>query len=697
MSEVPAYVKKNICIVTPDAIPAIANGGIGTHVLYLSRVLAQKHRVTVLFAAAVPGVPAELPAWCDWYGRWGVQFEMLDVESRCGTVGDAHFSTSMATYNWLSKHKFDMIHFQDWQANGFHSIRAKRALGAFQESALCLTMHSNTEWINEGMRQWTPAPKAFAKVAWMERYCHKHCDILISPSQHMFSWAKKRNWELCSRRVLLPNCFLDASPGSVGKVDATHLTFFGRLETRKGLRIFCDAIDKLSLSGNRCPSAIAFLGKHGQVDGESSAAFLQRFAKKHSGRLQVEIAPNLDAFQAMEYLKKNGSVAVISSLSDNFPYTVVECIENRIPFIASDAGGISEAAEEEVLFHPDADSLAAKIREIPGIDFLRVGHHYNAGKANAGWEGFVDSWTVPQPRQPVSDHPPLVSICVAYYNHGKYLGQLLKSIQDSSYVDYEVVIVNDGSTDSFSNEVFEDLARRRADDGRWRFIHRPNGGVSAARNTAAAEARGKYIIFMDADNCARPEMLSTFVAAMERSGADCLTCHFEMFQGDGPPDSDTEVFYRATPLGACLEVGLCENVFGDANFIIKKSVFEESGGFTVIPRVSWEDYELLARLVLSGKDLDVIPRPLFWYRHLNDSFSRVTSQYANQCRIVEAYADYAPLRLREMYRNLLAPTFFGGSTSDLFWMLIRNAFPLTMRRGRVARRLYYWWRMFWNR
>jgi glycosyltransferase involved in cell wall biosynthesis len=679
--------KKRICIVTPDAVPAVANGGIGTHVFYLSRILAAQHDVTILYATP-PGYPSTPhPAWRRFYSQWNITFEMLDAESRRHAGGNIYASVSMAVFSWLALRRFDIVHFQDWRANGFHAIQSKRVTGRFAGTVFCLTMHSNTEWIHEGMRRWNPDPKTITKLAWMEQYCHAHCDVLISPSQHMFDWAEARGWSLCPNRRLLPYCFLGESRGEV-TIDRSHIAFLGRLETRKGLELFCDAVAAVLRNGKKgVPEKITFLGKHGLTGKGSSAAYLRRFAKACKGRIRIEIEHGLDTFQVMEKLKTSGAVAVLPSLADNFPFTVLECIENAVPFIAASTGGIPEAADSAVLFEPTVASLAAKLEALPLLDFTAVKHRYDSTAANAGWPA-LNSAVSAASEKPARDAFPLVSICVAYYNHGKYLGQLLESIEANAYSNYEVVVVNDGSSDPFSDEVFADLERRCAGRGNRRFVRQENGGVSAARNAAAAMAEGEYLLFMDADNCAKPDMLTKFAASIQHSGADCLTCHFDLFRGDDAPGPETPVFSRFAPYGACLEAGLLENVFGDANFIVKKTVFEELGGFTVIRDASFEDYEFLAKLVLEGHQLDVIPEPLFWYRHLEAGFSRTTDRYANMKRIVDVYASHAPPYLRGMYMNLLLPMLTDSGAGGVLRQLAVAALPAGTFRGEAARRVY---------
>ncbi len=210
---------------------------------------------------------------------------------------------------------------------------------------------------------------------------------------------------------------------------------------------------------------------------------------------------------------------------------------------------------------------------------------------------------------------PLVSICVAHFNDGKNLRHLIKSIKESDYENFEVIIVDDGSTDVESLRIIESLASEYTSDS-WQFImKKENESIGPTRNFAVNKARGELIIFMDSDNLATKTMISDFVRGMKKSGADCLTCALVEFQGDSgaPPDSACLTGHWM-PLGACLELGFINNVFGDANFCVKKSVFNSLGGFCDIRGHVADDWDFLSRLVLTGFDMDVIPKELYYYR-----------------------------------------------------------------------------------
>jgi glycosyltransferase involved in cell wall biosynthesis len=209
---------------------------------------------------------------------------------------------------------------------------------------------------------------------------------------------------------------------------------------------------------------------------------------------------------------------------------------------------------------------------------------------------------------------PLVSICVAHFNDGQNLSHLLKSIEENDYQNFEVIVVDDGSTDSESLSVIASLAAKYTPYS-WKFIMKEeNETIGPTRNLAVTHAKGEFIIFMDSDNLATKTMITDFTRGMLSSGVDCLTCSMIQFTGEGGDPSSANLIDYWMPLGGCIEVGFYSNIFGDANFCVKKSIFEKLGGFCGARGEVADDWEFLARLVLAGFSLDVIPKGIFLYR-----------------------------------------------------------------------------------
>lgn len=117
------------------------------------------------------------------------------------------------------------------------------------------------------------------------------------------------------------------------------------------------------------------------------------------------------------------------------------------------------------------------------------------------------------------DREKLISVIVPVYNVEAYLSRCVDSILDQSYDNLEVILVNDGSTDT-SGAICDAYA---AKDSRIRVIHKENGGLSSARNTGIDAATGEYLTFVDSDDWIEAEAYGPMLALMEKNGAE-LVC-----------------------------------------------------------------------------------------------------------------------------------------------------------------------------
>lgn len=236
---------------------------------------------------------------------------------------------------------------------------------------------------------------------------------------------------------------------------------------------------------------------------------------------------------------------------------------------------------------------------------------------------------------PPAEEQPLVTVCIAHYNLGRHLPTTLASLERQTYPNFEVVVIDDGSTDAASVAVFAAMAERHR---RFRFLRQENAGVGAARNRGLAEARGRYFVPVDADNVACPDMLERFVdAAQRRPELAALSCYFLAFESDEAL-ARQRFAYAYRPTGGPHVLSCLRNVYGDANALFRTDSLRSVGGFEPDRGTSYEDWEAFVKLVHAGHAVDVLPDALFYYRHLPGGFSRTTDHHANQLRVVRQFA-----------------------------------------------------------
>ena len=129
---------------------------------------------------------------------------------------------------------------------------------------------------------------------------------------------------------------------------------------------------------------------------------------------------------------------------------------------------------------------------------------------------------------------PAITVIVPAYNAEQYLPACLDSISGQRFSDWELIIAEDGSSDS-TGEIARAAA---ANDPRIRVISMDKKGVSAARNACIKEARGRYLAFVDADDLISPDYLTELCFHAEQSNADITQCSFLFKQEDGSEEPD---------------------------------------------------------------------------------------------------------------------------------------------------------------
>ena len=130
---------------------------------------------------------------------------------------------------------------------------------------------------------------------------------------------------------------------------------------------------------------------------------------------------------------------------------------------------------------------------------------------------------------------PLISLVVPVYNVVDYVGDCIASLKAQTLTDFEVIVVNDGSTDGSAE------AARRAIGGDPRFcvIDQPNAGLSSARNAGLDHVTAPVIGFVDSDDRVAPDYLSQMYSVLEDTGADWVSCGIAFCPKEGPERTHT--------------------------------------------------------------------------------------------------------------------------------------------------------------
>jgi glycosyltransferase involved in cell wall biosynthesis len=221
------------------------------------------------------------------------------------------------------------------------------------------------------------------------------------------------------------------------------------------------------------------------------------------------------------------------------------------------------------------------------------------------------------------DSQPLVSVIMPVYNNEKYVSWAIESILRQSYKNFEFIIINDGSTDSSTEQI------KKFDDKRIVFINQAeNKGNYRRRNEGIALSKGKYICVMDADDEALPFRLATQIIFLEKHELVlAIGSQFE-FIGKEISNKPTEYEFIKTKL-------LYNNVFLHPSLMIRKDIIDEIGGYNEEYHYS-SDYDLVCRIAIKGEIIN-LPDILMRYRTHNSQISTAKKKeqqmYADMTRI----------------------------------------------------------------
>jgi CDP-glycerol glycerophosphotransferase len=255
---------------------------------------------------------------------------------------------------------------------------------------------------------------------------------------------------------------------------------------------------------------------------------------------------------------------------------------------------------------------------------------------------------------------PAVTVVLPVYNVEPYVGECLDSIAAQTFTDYEVVVVDDGSTDG-SMAVVEERAAR---DHRIRVVHRANGGLGAARNTGVKHARGTFLTFVDSDDALPPRALEALVRSARASGSEIVVGGVRRFNTSGAwvPTWVPKVHgERRSGVTLSHFLPVLRNLY-TWNKLFRRDWFAEQG-LWFREGVPYEDQPIITQLLDRARSIDVIPEIVYLYRQREDqsSISQQTSTVPDlQARITAWEVT------RDVLRDEADPAVYVGWLQTLF-------------------------------
>lgn len=205
---------------------------------------------------------------------------------------------------------------------------------------------------------------------------------------------------------------------------------------------------------------------------------------------------------------------------------------------------------------------------------------------------------------------PKISVIIPCYNHGQYILEAIESVELCADKElYEIIIINDGSTDKYTNDVLEQLSLKG-----YRVISQANHGLGATRNNGIRAAVGEYILPLDSDNKIRPEYIYESIKILDSQPGIAVVYGNAEYFGE---------LAKTHVVGSFnLQKIMLENYI-DACAVYRKSVWEAIGGYDEkMPVMGLEDWDFWLNMAFKKYGFFYINRVMFDYRVVGNSMLR---------------------------------------------------------------------------
>lgn len=235
---------------------------------------------------------------------------------------------------------------------------------------------------------------------------------------------------------------------------------------------------------------------------------------------------------------------------------------------------------------------------------------------------------------------PLISVVIPCFNDGLFLPETIEKLKAQTYPHFEIIVVNDGSTDSVTLDVLTNLSRQNI-----KVLHKENGRMSSARNYGVQHASGRLIAALDADDYFHPQFFEKAIAILDKDAdVAVVTSYIQLFgqvKKIAKPRGGTEYnFLFSNQCPACA--------------MVRKRCWDTVGGYDEEMKNGYEDWEFYIRITQKGWRVHVIPEILFYYRQTEKSTHKnftLPNRAALVSYIVDKHKDWYLEKLKELITN----------------------------------------------
>lgn len=245
----------------------------------------------------------------------------------------------------------------------------------------------------------------------------------------------------------------------------------------------------------------------------------------------------------------------------------------------------------------------------------------------------------------------MLSIIVPVYNVEKYLEECVQSLLNQTYQDYEIILVDDGSTDS-SGKICDMMAEHSS---KIRVIHKENGGLSSARNAGLKAARGRYMGFVDSDDYILPTMYEKLIYVMRKYRAQIASCkHFDFCMNSTLKEKNADIKITQDQVKVCNKREIFKLLFTHR---ISESVWDKLYSADLLKDCHFaegeinEDTSFVFHLLDKASKTVVIDQELYGYRTRQGSITK--SGYSEKFRVVEPHLNEIKCSIVQRYPEMI--------------------------------------------
>ena len=219
-----------------------------------------------------------------------------------------------------------------------------------------------------------------------------------------------------------------------------------------------------------------------------------------------------------------------------------------------------------------------------------------------------------------------VSIIMPVYNTGNILKKTIKSILNQTFKDYELLLIDDGSTD-LSGDICDSFA---ATDSRVRVFHKQNGGICSARNYGILQAQGEYVAFCDHDDVYNPELLQKVYCTLIQTKADVVKYRYQEIYNNATKEIEKisdNIEIITSFKDNIFKLNAIGYFFTVWSFVYRREWLIKTGVlFDTKQKHGGEDYDFNVKLIPYIKCMAILP-DILYYHYIWDDLSTSSKMY----------------------------------------------------------------------